>query len=259
MLAAYLSNHDVKLTVPFVDESGNAFTAESAKYRVLDQFENELVPLTDVPDFEDGGAEATLTIPGAANKLSPTITLPNGEEVASTRELRLVEVFAVVEGGTVRFESAYIIEAEHVLIEGVNSFQGYTSALFRGHNIPQLHSWNEASKRDRINALIRAKENISRLRFHCVSKRLNELTSHEYETLNPHLKEALRNAQVIEADNLLGGDEITTMIEKGVISITVGEAKQFFRETRQVQGIVGNRAMRELAAWTLKDLNIGRA
>lgn len=259
MLAAYLSGHDVTLTVPFVAESGEELSADSVQYRVLDQNETVLVPLTDVPGFTAGSAEAAVTILAATNALAPTITLPNGEVVANTRELRLVEFFAVTEGGTVRFETAYVIESANMLIEGVNSFQAYPATLFRANNLNQLTAWNEASKKDRVNALIRAKENISRLTFKGTSCKLGELTSLEYQTLDAHLKEALRNAQVIEADHLLGGDEVGAMIEKGIISMTVGEAKQFFRQGKPVVGIVCTRAMRELAPWIVSGVRIGRA
>lgn len=257
MLTTYLSGSEVVATITFTGEDGTELTANSAQYRVLDQNGQVIVALTAVPDFVAGSSDAAITVLAADNTLSETTVLLTGETVVNTRELRLIEVYAVTDAGTVSFEHAYIVEANNVLVEGVNSFQGYSSTLFRANNINKLEAWDAANKQQRVNALIRARENISRLRFKDAIN-LTELTSTEFVNLDAFFKDALSNAQVIEADSLLANDEAAGLIESGVMSMSVGEAKQFFRPTRPVSGHVCSRALRELSAWVVTTVGVVR-
>lgn len=260
-MIAYLGGQPVTVTVPLLDEGGSVIEATEVAYRLLDQDETELIAKAPVSDYFPGAESVVIPIDATHNALTP----PN------LREVRMVEVFVTNEVGTIRFEAIYALEAEQVLVEGVNSFQSYTTSVMTGCDITGLSNWNNATKAERVTALIEARRHIGRLRFRYAfdeQDRLEDtlgisditsLTREEYLALPENFRAALRRAQVIEADYLmLGSNEVQTLRDKGVISVTVGESKHFFRDDKPMGGAICNRALKELTKWLLNRTRITR-
>ena len=262
MTTAFLGGQPTSLTIPLVDANGLPIMAVSVAYRLLDQSETELIAKTAVADFTEGNTEVVIAVSGAMNALTP----PN------TRELRLIELYCATSEGVVKIERTYLVEAEQVLVESVNSFQPYPAAVIVGMTIPNLPNWNAASKEDRIAAMIRARQNIGMLRFRYVfdayqniidnTMGVNDLTlatPAQWNAMPTYFKDAVRRAQVIEADYLLMPDDsVAALRREGLMSMTVGEAKQFFRPVKSIEGPVCKRAMKELTKWVLSRHRIGR-
>lgn len=257
-MLAYLDGTPVTITIPLVDGDGNPLVPIEVRYRVADQDDVEKVAVTVIEDYTDS---AVITIAGELN------TLAAGE----VRALRVVEVFVTVEGGTIRLEDGYYIEASEVLIEGQNSFQTYRKACFVSYELPGILGWNDAPKAQRIAAMIAARRNICKLQFRYVYdgfqniidnvvgiKNLAEATVAEWQAMPKDFREAVCRAQVLEANYILGGDEIGDLRRAGIASLTVGEAKQFFRSTTALEGVVCKQAMKELARYVLTRTRIGR-
>jgi hypothetical protein len=270
MLMAYLGGYDVTLTIPLLDDSGNTLNLVSADYRVLDQNQTEIVPKTALV-VTAGDIEVSVLVTALQNVVSTTAIGPLGTTIPNTRDMRIVEVYVTTDVGVVKIEKEYLIEAEEVLLEGVNSFQPYSKSLFVAETIQDITTWNESSKRDRINALIRAREHIAHLRFRYVFDAYQNIvdntlgvadlslaTEVQWNAMPQAFKEALRRAQIIEADAILGGDDLGDLRRDGVMSMTVGEAKQFFRPVKPLSGPVSRRTYNELAKWVLSRHRLGR-
>lgn len=260
-MQAYLGGHSVTLTIPLIDADGATIAAQTASYRVIDQEEAELVAKVAHPTFIEGDESIEILIDGAIN------TLPLGE----TRGMRVVELFLETAIGTIKLEQGYFIEATEVLVEGVNTFATYNKALYLSYEIPNIPGWTDAPRQGRIAALIAARRNIGRLRFRYAFganqdiidntvgvSDLTNATLDQWNALPKDFKEALYRAQIIEADFLLGGDEIGDLRRSGLMSMSVGEAKQFFRTTRPLEGVVCKRAMKELSKWAVTGLRLAR-
>lgn len=260
MGAAYLAGTPVNPTIALVDSDGATIAATGVEYRVIDQNEVEIVARV-AASFTVGDESVTLAIPDTANALTP----------GNTRELRLIELYVETDAGTIKIEDFYFIEADEVLVEGVNSFQTYGNAVMVASDIPRLTGWNGATKRDRIAGLIRARQNMGALRFRYVFDEdqnvvetsvgvtdLTLATPAQWAALPADFKAAVRRAQVIEADFVLGGDEVGDIRRSGLMSMTVGEAKQFFRPGKPLDTPVCKAAMRELSKWLLTRTRITR-
>lgn len=259
-MATYLGGQPVNLTISLLDENGTLIPAMAAEYRLVDQDENELVAKVAVPDFFEGAEEVVIAVTAEHNAL----TAPN------LREIRIVELYLTTAAGVVKVDSHYTIEAEQPLVEGVNSFQSYNTALMTAGDIVSIPAWNNATKQERVIALIEARRNIGQLAFRYGFDEQNQLedslgvnditglSQSEFAALPVTFRMALRRAQILEADFLLGGDEIDVLRKGGLISTTVGEAKQFFRPAKPLEQAICKRAMKELTKWLLNRTRIAR-
>lgn len=254
-MQAYLGGQPVNLTIPLPEN------AQSVSYRVIDQSEAELVAKTLLSTFSSGDDLALISLSGELNQLA----------LGELRALRVVELYVVTDTGTIKLESGYYIEAEEVLVDGVNSFQSYNGAMFLSYEIPNLQAWNVATRNDRITALLAARRNIGKLRFRYVFDACQNIvdntvgiadltlaTKEQWEAMPQDFRAAIRRAQILEADFLLGGDEIGDIRRSGLMSMSVGEAKQFFRPSKAIERAVCARAVKELSKFILSRTRIGR-
>lgn len=260
-MQSYLANQPVNVTIPLIDSSGVAISALSVSYRLIDQNETELIPKTSFGAFAEGDTSVTIAISDLLNAI----------EVGDTKALRVIELYPVTEVGSMKIEYGYFIEAEEVLVEGVNSFQNYNKAIFSSYEIPNIEGWGAASKQDRIAALISARRSIGHLRFRYALDAYQNIvdntvgfsdlslaTPEQWLSMPKEFREAVCRAQILEADSMLGGDEIGDIRRAGLMSKTVGEAKQFFRTTKAIESIVCKRAMKELSKYVLTAIRLSR-
>lgn len=263
-MQAYLGNQDVTLTIPLVSASGEVIDATAVQYRVIDQNEVELVAKTTLAGFIEGDAEVTLTVLAANNDLG-----------LASRALRVVELYVEGVSGTTLVTTEYVIEVSSVLAVGVNSFQTFPSAVMVAFELPNLPGWNAASRQERMNALMAAYRNFGKLALRYVTEdsdpmtrviqpaewNYNDITKMPAQTLAQlpvEYLDALRRAQVYEADFLLGGDEVGDIRRSGLMSATIGESSQFFRPAKPYEAAVCKRALKEVSRYLISTVRIGR-
>lgn len=274
----FLAGKDVSQLVDLVDGDGNQLNVSSISYRVTDEVEAEVIPLTVLGGFVAGGAQATVVIPAASNTL--------GDGVA--RGLRAIELQCLVGGNTVVLRSAYTIEVADPLVIGLNSFQSLAAAEFASQTIASIPGWAGASTQQRIAAMIQARHNICRLNFAPIGTNkfwgmnslnfipegtrdtnyigdsylfggdLSMVTPEQFVKLPKMLLDALCVAQVVEADVLLGGDPIETRRQQGLVLDTVGESKQMFRTGKPLELPVSRRALGYLGRFITFSQRIAR-
>lgn len=263
----HTSESEVAVAFPLIGVDGSALQPLSVAYRVTDQDDQEVQALTSV--YEASTPEAPQPLDVVKVVIHPT---QNKVADGRVREMRRVELQVTTATGVVKFSSEYIVEVSEVLTVNVNSFQNYAHAVLLGCDIPNLLGWNAAPKRERIVALIQARENVSRLSFRYrfdnaqdfligsqFIRDLTQLTASEWRALPEEFRRCLCRAQVIEADAVLGGDEVGEMRAAGIISKTTGESKAFFRaNNKPIDRAVCSRAMKELSRYLDMTLRIGR-
>jgi len=233
--------------------------ASAASYRVVDEEGTQIVASTAVPAFM-AGLTADITVLAADNLLIE----------GQTRGLRSVEFAFTIATGTSYIVEHFVIEREETLVVGENSAQTLGQALLTAYSVPDLKSWTTSSvtDQDRCRALIAAYDNLSNIIFtyeddsgdtYETPGGLADLTPEEFATLDAGLIAALKKAQVAQADIYLGGDPIGEMRRLGIISHTIGEVSQFFRNAPPLRLPVDPKAYRYIAKYVVRRFTIARA
>jgi len=243
----YLHATDVSLSI-----SLQGIAATAVTYRVLDAAGVELLAES-ATGFVAGDTEVAIAVPVALN------TLPAG----TYTDLRKVELKVVAADGTRTISELYAIETPDVLVEGVNSYQNYETAELGAMFTQPLEAWGMNDKFARISAMIEARDRIGRLSFVEVEAydafSINELTPAQFQSLSAALRTALRKAQIVEADFVLGGSAIDHKRDQGLMSETIGESSNMFRPGKPLELPVSKRTARMLMGHITYALKIGRA
>lgn len=278
----YLSNTEVVLTTDLVDSAGNDLVVNSVDYRVLDQDGVELLARDVLDGFLDGDNQATVTIPAELNIVAE----------GKTRQARQVELYCVMEGGTVVVTATYAIELSDPLSVGVNTFQNFAQAALTAFDVPNIDAWHAASDQEKIAALIDAREHIVQLNFNLLNSNVNFgqdqlayvpegqfqssyvarnslfifngnlaiLNATQYAQLPERFKAVLRKAQIAEANFILGGNPVDAMRQQGVVEDKIGESSQKFRDRGVPLRLpVCARALNYLSYYVTFAKRIGRA
>jgi len=250
-LEVYLGSTEVTVTVDLVDEMGNVLNVNSVDYRVVDQNNAELVARTAVAGFTAGDSQAVIVVPQAFNTMA----------ASSTREVRSVELFCATDAGTLGFSRSYGLETIDPLKIATNTFQNFAMAQLTAMDIPNIDAWHAASEQQKVAALIDAREHIVQLNFNLLNSNvnfgqdqlnyvpegsfqsayvarnslflfngnLNLLNETQFNQLPERFKKALRQAQVVEANAILGGNTDDVKRGSGIVEETIGESSVKFR------------------------------
>jgi acetolactate synthase small subunit len=68
----------------------------------------------------------------------------------------------------------------------------------------------------------------------------------------------LKRAQILQANKILTVDESEEHREKGISSITIGEAKQVYQMTKKIKTVIDKRAVAELSKWIVSGVRVSR-
>jgi len=254
MLTTYRHAQEVTVQIPCVDLAGDPIAPISASYRLLDKMLQEIAPATALPDVTAGTEVLSVTIGAAAN------TLTSGR----LRDVRVVEVSIQTEGGTVVATARYAIEADNTFSIMVNTFQTFEEAELNAMEMSGLVSWDGKAEPQKRAALADAFINLCKLKFHVPGmwaqnrihdywiNRIGHLqyySAAEFQALDPLFVNAVKKAQVAEADVLLNGDPNGKLRREGVISYTIGESSQFFRPAKPLDLPISPQAVKYLQGY----------
>lgn len=251
-MESYFAGTDVTVSVPFVDGAGQPIAGvTNVSCQVVDAADEVLV---DWADLTVGGSDtsASVTVLAANNAL----------DADETRDLRSVVVRYTYAGGTRTTSLEYIIEGSDVLIVGTNSFQTYNQAVLTALDLAEIDPFNEADRTTRNRALINSYLNICVLDFElngCLLKSLAEFTVEQLEGLPARFQRALRQAQLVEASELLDAGSVNKKRQMGLMSETIGESSMMFRPSKILQTAVTRRSLALLGDYLSWGVGIGRA
>lgn len=258
--AIYLAGSAVAVSLPLVDQAGAPFTATKIQCRVLDGANKVLL---DEDIAHEAGAESiSFTLPSALTAL----------EAGRTRDIRDIEFACVTGDGRIVLLAMTIgVTARDALVVPDNSFLTFAEAQMLAFTIPALDEWYLASREARVQALIEAKFRLARRRYRPLLEedqnyihdfnapgRLDTISLQQLNALDPRFMQALRRAQLFEANAILTGDSVDAPDDR-LVSKTVGESTEVWRDGAPMTTFICPRAMRELAPYLISDVRIARA
>lgn len=245
----YLHGFDVSLSVSLQGIAATSFT-----YRVLDSAGAVVVAESAPIAVLAGTTSVPIVVPASANTLAADVYA----------DIRKVELRVTAADGTRPISELYAIEAADVLVEGVNSYQNYETAELTAMFTQPLDMWESTPRAARIAALVEARDRIGRLSFVEMDAfdgvfSINDLTAVEFATLSEPLRKALKKAQLVEADYILGGSAVDHKRDQGLMSETIGESSNMFRPGKPLDLPVTKRTARILTGHISFAARIGRA
>jgi len=281
---------DVTVTIPFVDRNGAALPAAgmALSYTVLDELENVVQTSTDLPAPQTSDTGVTVTIPRTANQLAgpaPNISdgVATGNPIITVDGLREIQLTMTTAAGQFVTKIQYLLKAsDAALVLLQNSFQTYNLSLLTASRLVNLQSWPDAAEGDRINALIQAWLRMTKLGYFVRWPRdpdaqnylnwfdsRNEIiiprlwtvmtTQRWYNYYPENFRQAMRDAQVLDADFLLTNDVYQQRRDAGIIRERVGESDIQFRNVKPLNLGLSKAALARLQGYVDTKYTITRS
>lgn len=277
---SYRSGSLVIEEILLLSDVGNTYDAISVDYRVLDETDTELVTSTSISTFVAGDVSVTITVPTMIN------TLPMGE----LKGMRAIELKLTLADTTVfYFTTYYVVARESTLITMTNSYQTLSQAKLMLLDMPDMLGWESATDKKRSAAMIESFYRLGLLKYDIygllipsrentvVTNRLNldllDTQAVSYYRTRPSLStlsleefiglpilftDAVKKAQISEADIILGGDPVQKKRDEGLMSESVGESSSMFRPGVPLALPVNKRTLNYLSGWVTYRAHIGR-
>ncbi len=234
-----------KFTIGLKDRFGAALTdPDSVSFQVL----NESGVVIEGP--------TSLTASGSIVEVFPNTSL------TGTRGYRLLQVLYAKGGDNYMEELEFVVEQFNLLEVGSNSFQTYPSAIVRSYDLTDIDSFRIATKQEKQIAMVTAFHALGTLNYFVTGRtygQIDTLSAVEFEALNPRFVEALRKAQIVEANEYLSGDTPHKKRQMGVFSETIGESSMFFRTGKPLPLPVTRRSLDILRGYVVWEMGVGRA
>jgi hypothetical protein len=265
-MQTYLSGSPVELAIPIADDYGNPLAFVAIEMRLVDGIDTEHIARTEIAGLSGSEQEVLVRIESIHNELAA------GEVQAA----RVVELYVRQPGGSVILLSrSYRLAAANGLLIPKRSFVSYAGAEMIALETVSMQAWEGASRPQREAALIEARERLCRLRYAVTSLEASDWQSRvsysdepidlaSFEpgefllTLSLDFREALARAQVIEANEILGGDPIARLRESGLMRQTVGESSQIYRNSKAARYPVCPRALSVISRYVRMSIRLGR-
>lgn len=249
-----------RITVTLVDDNGAAVQASAVSWTLYDEAGAELFA---------GTADAFI-----ANDAAATVALTGDQTTISAPSVaREIVLSCTTIAGEVEVREAFLIVSGAPLTVAVNSFQTLTEATLTRTGFAKLDGWDRATKAGRSAAMIEAYRRILRVslqlrqvpdtynRIAWYGRRvpLSRLSADDFNALPDNFKTAIKRAQIVEADVLLGGDKIGDKRRDGIVSETIGEASMFLNSKPYLNLPISRQAYEELKSFIRIVVQLGRA
>lgn len=277
MLANRTAAQPSSFTIPIVDAAGVKIEATSASWELFDERGNSL-DAGAVADFDPAKDYVTFEIAG--DKLSlPGATPSAGREIV---------VALATSDGEIEVRDYFLIVASRPLALMENSFVTYAESLgVRQGFGPILNGWDATlDVTSRGQALAEAFERLLRMSYkvpfldwqsrvpsdyavfgdgtdlpwdYTRRVRLRGMSVADFDQLPPDFVKAIKRAQLLEADIILGGDVVGRKRQDGIISETIGESSTYFSSKPYLNLPVSRQAYEEIKRYVTLKIGVARA
>jgi hypothetical protein len=242
----------ISIQIDYKDDSGAELTGVvSIDWKLIDESGRVIQSGTLMPTPGENGVR--VDIDGYLN-------VPVGAFSVSTYELSYTILLQV---GQHSGSTVYQVEKRDAFTVGVSTFASYLQALSLLREIPDMGAFSAATKDERVGAMMYAYDEIGALEFNNAflprELRLDankkpitstmSLTPGILSQVSQAMLKDFAVAQIIEANALLGGDEIARLRDQGVQSYSVGEVKQFFRGRPAATFGLNQKALRRIGKY----------
>jgi len=260
-MKTYLASNDVVETIILDDDDGVPYAATGVTYRVYDENDVNVVSTTPVT-LVDGALDVAITVGASSNELP----------IGQVRGLRTIELLIETASGMFGKRVSYVVLNGEVVVKGENSYQTFSEALLGAMDLPGLVAWQDATRDERVAALVDSHSRLAKLRFSIKYDNgqtrlggateiadIRNLSLEEFLALPLEFISSLQKAQIVEADTALGGDPIDEQRRGGLMSSTVGEVSQMYRSGTPLILPVSERALRHLTGYVKFGIGVGRS
>lgn len=276
MLANRTSGQPSRFTIPAVDDVGVKIDATAAGWELFDERGTSIVAGV-VSDFDPAATHIAFDLE------ADDLTLPAGATSAG-REL---VVFLTTAGGEIELRDFFVLVASNPLKVAGNSFVSYAEALSLRQSFGNvLDAWDATPDRtQRSQALADAYERLLRMVYRLPlidpqtqassyaaygtgtddifeayrRVKLRGLSLADFDALPEDFRRAIKRAQLVEADVVLGGDTVSKKRRDGIISETVGESSSFYSTKPYLNLPVSRQAFEELRRYIIFKVGVARA
>lgn len=270
----YLTGTAVSLEVSLLTESGDtfSFTPDTVSYVVRDGEGDILADVAQITGYSGEGV-VSVEVGSSVNTLSQ----------GSVRDVRMVEFTCSLGDQKEVVRVMYIIEVPGSLEIGKNSYQTFQNAELLASEIPNLNAWAYATRSQKIAALIEARERIGRINLYPFRGAdyddksrvsfpdddavfsdgsyggINSVTQAQLATLPARFVNAIRKAQVAEANFILDDNSAEHKSDAGLLSEKIGESEQTFApNVRKARSGICKSARSYLATYIVNSVRLGR-
>lgn len=270
-------NTDVTFAINLVNELGSALSVSSVSYLLFDGDNNIVIPETSTNYTTVSlKPQVSITIPAIYN-IVPSI---------SSSRARLLQVNVVTtDKNLVKVKEVYGIDSLTPISFMNRSYQSYQDAELLAYETLNLENWNSETETNKINALRTAFDQIGVLSFNVRKynvqsptsidpysnplfqerwsykiNNINEFSSEYMLTMPEGFIKALKLAQVLQADYVLGkGGTSETLEQQRLVSETVGESSKTWKSTKALRLPLCESAMRALTGYIQFGGKLGHA
>ena len=252
-MEAFVAGNNLGIEIEFIDSTGTYITPVSARYTLTDAEGTEIISTT---AFVPTEPTHVLSIDAASNTLT-------GVMIQGYRQINVL--YEDEKGSTLSTDFAYIIEASNSLVAGQNSFASLGLLMISATNLSSVDEVVEGELSHVRVALRQAYRNISRLSIYLklgetIYTRSDELTHPDLALIPSADRQLLIDAQITEANFLLGGNPMEQRRRDGIMSQSVGETSEFYRTKKPLVTPVSRDTMNILSRLLdIKTRSIGRA
>lgn len=246
-----IAGQSAVIHVDFEDPFGNFITPSEATYSITD--ENGTALKADVVINATSPSEL-IVVPDSDNLLEPG-------QISAYR--MVVVKFKDETGNTYTNAHHYIIQRVSTLEVGVTGFGTMGELMIQSTRMPELDELLAFSPEKITEALAGAYFNIGRLNVELKAGNVTfnstfDMKAEDVLALDTRDRLRLIQAQLIEANFLLGGNPVEQRRRMGLLSESVGEVSQFFRTVRPVILPVSDDCARILSPYIRRSLRIAR-
>lgn len=265
----YLAGSASTVTLALKDLNGTALVPTGLTYRIVDGDGDELVaatPLTVVP----GDTEVSVSVSAITNTLA----------AGSAVEARTLHLTVVTASGTVALEDSWLIRASSLLNVPNTSFQTWAQVQAELLQMPTQLNFSGAARDQQEGALLEAYLRLSRFSYEVIEgydsfeqitwpgegKAYSidptdwiDMTMDDFLVYPPSFRQALRRAQIAEADDVLSAASPNDRRRLGLMSESIGESSMMFRTSKPVDLGASQNALRYLSRYIRRTKIIGRA
>lgn len=223
---------------------------------------------SDVPvTIQTGDTSTTVRISSAHN------TLSNGV----LKALRAIELKMVDSGGVIYTNNAYyVVRASSELQVMVNSFQTYEEALLNAVDVPNLAVWDIKTRSTKVTAMIDAYEVLASYKYNIFATGpwpqnmvgpmffdgyavpAYGLTAEQFASMPAIVCNAIKKAQIAQADYLMNDMDIAKDRREGLLSHTIGEVSKMYRSGRPLIRPLCKSAISYVGPWIDTGLTVAR-
>lgn len=222
-MAEYAANTQVVITVPHT-YNGQTLILTGLDFQLLDSAGAVIVARSAAPAFN------------ASNESTPITLSVANNTTAAKRDARQLNCWLITSGGEYIVSQVYTLKGNLLsLTVMTDSFMTFPeSVLTRAKMADEQYYYDPLTDELKAIALEEAFKRLCKVKYKdgaTTDIDLSTYTKTQFDALSAGFREAIKKAQIAEANAIVEDSPIKDKIRSGIISETIGESSMFFRQS----------------------------